>query len=58
MTTDNTATIREDDIIQWLDKKPRGSVLFVALGSEVGPNLDEYAQLATALEESTRRGSG
>ncbi|XWS62249.1 hypothetical protein CRYUN_Cryun07bG0194200 [Craigia yunnanensis] len=62
-TSDGAAIIREhnrqsnvgeDEVIQWLDNKPRGSVLFVAFGSEVGPTLDEYAQLASALEESTR----
>ncbi|KAM1140119.1 hypothetical protein ACFX19_040926 [Malus domestica] len=44
----------EDDVVQWLDSKPRGSVLYVAFGSEVGPNAEEYPQLASALEESTR----
>ncbi|XP_015901336.3 UDP-glycosyltransferase 89A2 [Ziziphus jujuba] len=45
---------REEHVIQWLDAKPRGSVLYVAFGSEVGPSKDEYPQLASALEESTR----
>lgn len=44
----------EDDVVQWLDSKPRGSVLYVAFGSEVGPTAEEYPQLASALEESTR----
>lgn len=44
----------EDDVIHWLDSKPRGSVLYVAFGSEVGPSKEEYPQLTTALEESTR----
>ncbi|KAF3447668.1 hypothetical protein FNV43_RR08371 [Rhamnella rubrinervis] len=44
----------EDDVIQWLDSKPRGSVLYVAFGSEVGPSKEEYPQLTMALEESTR----
>ncbi|KAK2973217.1 hypothetical protein RJ640_024504 [Escallonia rubra] len=43
-----------DEIIQWLDLKPRGSVLYVAFGSEVGPTAEEYPQLAGALEDSTR----
>ncbi|XP_030466240.2 probable UDP-glucosyl transferase 73B6 [Syzygium oleosum] len=45
---------REDEVIQWLDRKPRHSVLYVAFGSEMGPNEEELAQLASALEESTR----
>uniref|UniRef100_A0A5B6YLF1 Putative UDP-glycosyltransferase 73C2 n=1 Tax=Davidia involucrata TaxID=16924 RepID=A0A5B6YLF1_DAVIN len=44
----------EDDVIQWLDSKPRGSVIYISFGSEVGPTLEEYAQLADALEESNR----
>jgi hypothetical protein len=44
----------EDEVIQWLDSKPRGSVLYVAFGSEVGPTMEEYPQLASALEQSTR----
>ncbi|KAK3014019.1 hypothetical protein RJ639_008652 [Escallonia herrerae] len=43
-----------DEIIQWLDLKPRGSVLYVAFGSEVGPTAEEYPPLAGALEDSTR----
>ncbi|XP_057963855.1 UDP-glycosyltransferase 89A2-like [Malania oleifera] len=42
----------EDEVIQWLDSKPRGSVLYVSFGSEVGPTLEEYSQLAAALESS------
>ncbi|GMP95297.1 hypothetical protein CsSME_00044397 [Camellia sinensis var. sinensis] len=44
----------EDEVIQWLDSKPRGSVIYVSFGSEVGPTLEEYAQLANALGESNR----
>lgn len=44
----------EEDVIQWLDTKPRGSVLYIAFGSEVGPNMEEYPQLASALEESSQ----
>ncbi|KAK9219581.1 hypothetical protein WN943_008227 [Citrus x changshan-huyou] len=43
----------EEEVIQWLDSKPRGSVLYVAFGSEVGPTREEYRELAGALEEST-----
>ncbi|XP_021829082.1 UDP-glycosyltransferase 73E1-like [Prunus avium] len=44
----------EDDVARWLDSKPRGSVLYVAFGSEVGPTVEVYPHLASALEESTR----
>ncbi|XP_057478164.1 UDP-glycosyltransferase 89B2-like [Actinidia eriantha] len=42
----------EDEVIQWLDSKPRESVVYVSFGSEVGPTLEEYVQLAGALGES------
>ncbi|PSR91707.1 UDP-glycosyltransferase [Actinidia chinensis var. chinensis] len=42
----------EDEVNQWLDLKPRGSVVYVSFGSEVGPTLEEYVQLAGALGES------
>ncbi|KAK6117022.1 hypothetical protein DH2020_049266 [Rehmannia glutinosa] len=44
----------EDEIIQWLDSKPSRSVIYVSFGSEVGPTLEEYDQLADALGESGR----
>nr|XP_011465061.1 PREDICTED: scopoletin glucosyltransferase-like [Fragaria vesca subsp. vesca] len=44
----------EDEVNEWLDTKPHGSVLYVSFGSEVGPTKQEYAILAKALEESTR----
>lgn len=44
----------EEEVIQWLDRQPRGSVLYVAFGSEVGPSIEEYPELAAALEESTQ----
>ncbi|KAL6183754.1 hypothetical protein ACLB2K_045165 [Fragaria x ananassa] len=44
----------EDEVIQWLDSKPRGSVVYVSFGSEVNPTEEEYPELAKALEESTR----
>lgn len=40
-------------MIQWLDSKPRGSVIYVSFGSEVGPSAEEYAQLADALAEAS-----
>lgn len=44
----------DDEVIQWLDSKPRASVVFVSFGSEVGPSTEEYPRLAEALEESHR----
>lgn len=41
----------EEEVIQWLDSKPFGSVLYVSFGSEVGPKKDELVELASALEE-------
>ena len=41
-------------MIQWLDCKPRGSVLYVSFGSEVGLTTEANAQLALALEASNR----
>ncbi|KAF5938764.1 hypothetical protein HYC85_023023 [Camellia sinensis] len=35
-----------------IDSKPRGSVFYVSFGSEVGPSMEEYPELANALEES------
>jgi len=48
------ANYTEDEIIEWLDQQPRGSVMYVSFGSEVGPTTEEYPELAGALEESTR----
>lgn len=52
--TNRRSNITEDEVIQWLDSKPRGSVLYVSFGSEVGPTMEEYPQLAEALEASTQ----
>ncbi|KAL0447706.1 UNVERIFIED_CONTAM: UDP-glycosyltransferase 73C2 [Sesamum latifolium] len=42
----------EDEVIQWLESKPTRSVIYVSFGSEVGPTLEEYDELADALGES------
>ncbi|KAI3453872.1 hypothetical protein Pfo_010536 [Paulownia fortunei] len=44
----------EDEVVQWLDSKASRSVIYVSFGSEVGPTLEEYDQLADALGESNR----
>ncbi|WCJ20629.1 UDP-Glycosyltransferase superfamily protein [Euphorbia peplus] len=48
------STITEEEVISWLDSKPRGSTLYVSFGSEVGPTMEEYPRLADALEASGR----
>lgn len=48
---DRESNYTEEEVIQWLDSKPRGSVLYVAFGSEVGPRMEEYPEIADALEE-------
>ncbi|EYU37503.1 hypothetical protein MIMGU_mgv1a023076mg [Erythranthe guttata] len=47
----NQSNYNEDQILQWLDNKPKKSVLYVAFGSEVSPTNQEILQLACALEE-------
>lgn len=41
----------EDEVTQWLDSKSCGSVIYISFGSEVGPTVEEYEQLANALGE-------
>ncbi|GLT91290.1 hypothetical protein SLE2022_091850 [Rubroshorea leprosula] len=48
------SSVTEDEVIEWLDSKPQGSVLYVSFGSEVGPTMQEHPQLADALESSER----
>lgn len=44
----------EDQVVQWLNSKPHQSVIYVSFGSEVGPSLEEYEELASALGELNR----
>lgn len=44
----------DDEVVGWLDKQRRGSVVYISFGSEVGPSAEEYPELALALEESNR----
>ncbi|GAB2274924.1 hypothetical protein Dimus_009693 [Dionaea muscipula] len=47
-------SITEEELIRWLDSKPRASVLFISFGSTVSPTPEENQELAGALEESRR----
>ncbi|XWS49338.1 hypothetical protein CRYUN_Cryun13aG0155100 [Craigia yunnanensis] len=48
------SNVTEDEVMEWLDSKPHGSVLYVSFGSEVAPTKQEFEQLAAALEESNK----
>ncbi|KAJ4952503.1 hypothetical protein NE237_029335 [Protea cynaroides] len=52
--TGRKSNVSEDEVSEWLDKKPRGSVIYVSFGSEVSPKAEELAELAVALEESNK----
>lgn len=52
--SDRKSNYTEDDVVQWLDSKPSQSVIYVSFGSEVGPTLEEYAELAEAVGELNR----
>ncbi|XP_037495803.1 UDP-glycosyltransferase 73C4 isoform X2 [Jatropha curcas] len=47
------SNVTEDEVISWLDSKPKKSVLYISFGTELGPEMDEYPHLANALEEWT-----
>ncbi|XP_076935510.1 UDP-glycosyltransferase 92A1-like [Bidens hawaiensis] len=52
MRSNRKANYTEDEVFQWLESKPIGSVIYISFGSEVGPTIEEYKELAKALEES------
>jgi hypothetical protein len=52
--TNRQSNVTEEEVIAWLDSKPPSSVLYVSFGSEVGPEMEEYPNLADALETSNR----
>ncbi|KAL6227625.1 hypothetical protein ACLB2K_001582 [Fragaria x ananassa] len=39
-------------IIEWLDKQEKGTVVYVAFGSEVNPSQEDFTELALGLELS------
>ncbi|WCJ20628.1 UDP-Glycosyltransferase superfamily protein [Euphorbia peplus] len=45
------SNISEDEVIEWLNRKPEKSVLYVSFGSELCPTVEEYGELAAALEK-------
>lgn len=52
--TNRQSNVTEDEVVAWLDSKPCGSVLYVAFGTEVGPDMEESANLGEALQASSR----
>lgn len=46
--------VSEREVLEWLDSKPRGSVIYVSFGSLGAPSEAELAALAAGLEESNR----
>ncbi|XP_071702162.1 probable UDP-glucosyl transferase 73B6 [Rutidosis leptorrhynchoides] len=54
MRSNHKANYSEDEVFQWLESKPIGSVIYISFGSEVGPTLDEYKELAGSLEGSNQ----
>ncbi|KAG6481425.1 UDP-glycosyltransferase 73C4-like [Zingiber officinale] len=50
----NPGAISESDVIEFLDSKPHGSVLYVSFGSIVIPSDEELQELTEALKESSR----
>ncbi|KAH7658999.1 UDP-glucuronosyl/UDP-glucosyltransferase protein [Dioscorea alata] len=48
------SNVSEKDVIEWLDAKPRGSVIYVSFGSLVAPTEEELIELAAGLEESNQ----
>ncbi|KAF7951431.1 hypothetical protein EAE96_006741 [Botrytis aclada] len=42
----------EEEVLAWLDSKAQDEVLYIAFGSDVGPEMIEYSHIAKALEQS------
>ncbi|OWM68534.1 scopoletin glucosyltransferase-like [Punica granatum] len=45
------SSMTEANIMDWMDMKPRGSVIFISFGSSLSPTVEELAELAEALAE-------
>ncbi|XXG77736.1 hypothetical protein AAC387_Pa08g1832 [Persea americana] len=48
------SNVSEEEVSHWLDRQQRGSVIYAAFGTEVGPSKGELEGLAVALEKSNR----
>ncbi|XP_026656989.1 translation initiation factor IF-2-like [Phoenix dactylifera] len=48
------SSVSERDVLEWLDSKPPGSVIYVSFGSIGAPSDAELAELGAGLEESNR----
>lgn len=53
-SSNRSSNFTEEEVVQWLNSKPRHSVIYVSFGSEVAPTMEESGELANALEESNR----
>jgi hypothetical protein len=49
---DNNKDSTWDTIGDWLDKQEKGSVVYIALGSETQPSQQDFTELALGLEQS------
>jgi len=49
---DSNKDSRWDVIVEWLDKQEKGSVVYIALGSETQPSQQDFTELALGLEQS------
>lgn len=48
------SNVTEHALVEWLDTKPRGSVIYISFGSSVSLTIEEYGELGDALVETTR----
>jgi UDP:flavonoid glycosyltransferase YjiC (YdhE family) len=49
---DNNKDSTWDTIAEWLDKQEKGSVVYIAFGSETQPSQRDFTELALGLEQS------
>ena len=49
---DNNKDSTRGTIGEWLDKQEKGSVVYIALGSEIQPSQQDFTELALGLEQS------
>jgi hypothetical protein len=49
---DNNKDSTWGTIGEWLDKQEKGSVVYIALGSEIQPSQQDFTELALGLEQS------